>query len=107
MLLPEPPVPIAASYNAPGPTLVTFSTFLEPGLLDPTNWFVYWPPFRWSIVKAEVVHAHPNPIIELTRGFFALAAFAPHVEYIPPPFDVRSRIGGLPAPAFPHFPLDP
>lgn len=106
-MLPEPPVPIAASWNGGTPTRVTFSTFLEPGPLDPTNWFIYEGFLRWNVIAAQVLPAYPNPIVELTRGFSAPFLALDFVQYAPPPFDVISRIGSLPAPPFDAFPLGP
>jgi hypothetical protein len=107
LVLPEPPVPIAASFNAPGPTIVVMSTFLTPGPLDPTNWSITENFRKFTVTTAQVVPAYPNPVVELTRGFTQFDLSFDHVDYTPPPFDLTSRIGNLPAPAFPAFPLQP
>lgn len=106
-MLPEPPFPIAASWNLANPIKVTFSTWLTPGPLNPFNWTVRWNNVQATAIAAEVVPSYRNPVVHLTPGLFGLNPGPNVVAYIPPPFDLTSRIGDIQAPGFFNFPLGP
>jgi hypothetical protein len=59
------------------------------------------------MISATVVPAYPNPVVELKAGFNQPDFQLNKVRYTPPPFDLTSRIGQIPAPAFQAFPLQP
>lgn len=105
-MLPEPPFPIKATFKPPNQYLVTFSTWLQPGPLNLFTWRVRHAFRRYTMQAAEVIPDYRNPVVLLTRGLHVIDLGPNNVSYLPPPSDVRSRIGDLAAPGFAMFPPD-
>lgn len=102
MLPLDPPLPIDAAHHAfPNRVVVTFDKPIQPGLLDPGNW--YW---RWN----NVVHDAAAPCTAVgntlvcTEGGGVGGIGDNEVNYAPPPHDVLS-LTGTPTQAFTGFPL--
>lgn len=107
MLPPKAPVPVLANWNGASPVLVRFNGPLAPGILDPTNWAVHHRNLRYTVLTAYILQDPFNRLVRLTVGFSAAFPAPDSVDYQPPPFDVTSVKGPVPADAFLGFPLDP
>lgn len=95
------PVPVSAVYNAgPHNAVVTFDRPLQPGVLDPGNWFFRWA--NWGYPANNVGAAGTDVTIWPATGSGQVGPSI--VNYTPPPFDVLS-VPGQPADAFSGFPL--
>lgn len=103
-MLPDPaPVPIAAVAYIPGFRVdVTFDRPLVAGAVTPTTWFVRHGGLDYGIFTSASSGA--GVVIGLSGG--TKSDPGPDVvSYSPPPFDIKSLVGGVPAAAFTGFPL--
>lgn len=98
----DAPVPIYALFSIIGPTVdITFSTRLVTAASDPGNWFVRKNDQAWSVTGA---------LAGASKVGLVLSGQVPNigpdvVTFSPPPFDVLSFGGLVPAPAFTDYPL--
>jgi len=96
------PVPIAARFNLIGPTVdVSFSTPLVANLSAAGSWFVRKNNQRWSVGSAAAGQSK----VQLVLSGQVMNMGPNVVTYSPPPFDVLSLGGLVPAPAFVNYPL--
>lgn len=103
----SPPVPIAARWHGARPAFVTFDKPLTPGPLHLANWRIYWQGLRYLMLTALVPDDPFKRTVQLTVGLTQATARPDSVTYAPPPFDVTSLKGTVPAPAFLGFPMTP
>lgn len=98
----DAPVPTIAGWNPVGPTLtMTFSIPIEDAQLETPNWVVRHNNINFTVFSAEATGG--RILLGLISG---LPSIGPDVvSYSPPPHDVVSAVGHVPAPAFADFPI--
>lgn len=98
----DPPVPILATWVAfPPKVVVTFNHLLVPAALDPGTWTIRHADQNFVVQAAAALTNE----VTLTHAP-GLADLGPDVvNYTPPPYDVISLGGLVPAGAFLNFPL--
>lgn len=98
------PIPILAT-GTPTDATITFDRPLVTGPLDPANWRISRNNQVFTMASADVVPARPANV-KLIYNFPPTNLPGPDtVGYSPPPFDVLSAVGQVPAAAFSGFPL--
>ncbi|MBA7570165.1 hypothetical protein ES708_11912 [subsurface metagenome] len=85
----------------PAKAIVYFTVPIKSADLSVGNWFVRHGGMEWAVTPAIASAGH----VRLTLGGPMANPGADVVSFSPPPFDVVSIGGLVPAPAFADFPL--
>lgn len=98
----DAPVPVQAVWQALGPfCLIYFTCDITGEPLDAGNWFFRYGGFSYTVTAA----VESSGRVRLSLSAPMLDAGPDVVSYAPPPFDVLSLGGLVPAPAFADFPV--
>lgn len=85
---------------------MVFDQPLSVAVLDPTNWTARIGNWHRGFSNAAVFNAPPYTRLDCWNWYNLGVDAGPDViNYAPPPFDVVSSPGGVPAAAFSNFPL--
>lgn len=98
----DAPVPVLAeTFLFPNRVFITFSTVMKPAIVDKRSWSVRIGNQAYTIDSAEVKLFGVELMVTPGAG----DPGANVVSFAPPPFDVVSAAGHVPAPAFADFPI--
>lgn len=92
-----------AVFTPPGDLVVTFDQALVAGPIAKGNWGADIDLSEYECTGALAVGA----TVALEIEPIGPAVAGRRVRFAPPPFDVVGLVSGVPAPAFPAFPIDP
>jgi len=98
----DPPRPILATWIPfPPKVVVTFNMWLAPGPLDPSIWSIRYGGNSYPVAAATALTNE----VTLAYGAGPPDPGPDVVNWLPPPYDVRSLARGTPATAILDFPL--
>lgn len=104
---PTAPVPVSATFSiGPSQVVVNFDQALVPGALNAANWQAE-ANIGAGNRKFDPVGA-PQAVasrVQFIAADVGVGFLVNNVRYQPPPFDVVGLVSGMPAAAFPVFPL--